>query len=42
MIEGASGFGTPAAIAGPILVGLGFEALPVAMMSLVLALAFGA
>ncbi len=36
MIEGASGFGTPAAIAGPILVGLGFEALPVAMLALVM------
>jgi lactate permease len=36
MIEGASGFGTPAAIAGPILVGLGFEALPVAMLTLVM------
>lgn len=36
MIERASGFGTPAAIAGPILVGLGFEALPVAMLALVM------
>jgi lactate permease len=36
MIEGASGFGTPAAIAAPILVGLGFEALPVAMLALVM------
>ncbi|MDJ0830624.1 MAG: L-lactate permease [Desulfobacterales bacterium] len=36
MIEGASGFGTPAAIAGPILVGLGFEVLPVAMLALVM------
>lgn len=27
MIEGASGFGTPAAIAAPILVGLGFHPL---------------
>jgi lactate permease len=24
MIEGAAGFGTPAALAGPLLVGLGF------------------
>jgi lactate permease len=28
MIEGSSGFGTPAAIAAPLLVGLGFEAVP--------------
>ncbi|KYK92369.1 L-lactate permease, partial [Aggregatibacter actinomycetemcomitans] len=36
MIEGASGFGTPAAIAAPILVGLGFPALKVAMLTLVM------
>lgn len=36
LIEGASGFGTPAAIAAPLLVGLGFPALPVAMLALVM------
>ncbi|MBY0345543.1 MAG: L-lactate permease [Neisseriaceae bacterium] len=36
MIEGASGFGTPAAIAAPILVGLGFSALRVALLALVM------
>jgi len=36
MIEGASGFGTPAALAGPILVGLGFPALRVAVFCLVM------
>jgi len=36
MIEGASGFGTPAAIAAPILVGLGFPPLQVAMLALVM------
>jgi len=36
LIEGASGFGTPAALAGPLLVGLGFPALRVAMACLVL------
>ena len=36
MIEGASGFGTPAAIAAPILVGLGFNPLRVAMVALVM------
>ncbi|MFY1026823.1 L-lactate permease [Actinobacillus seminis] len=36
MIEGASGFGTPAAIAAPILVGLGFPPLKVAMLALVM------
>ena len=36
MLEGASGFGTPAAIAAPILVGLGFPALPVALLTLVM------
>lgn len=34
MIEGASGFGTPAAIAAPILIGLGFRPLNVAMFTL--------
>ncbi|MEX4590968.1 lactate permease LctP family transporter [Haemophilus influenzae] len=36
MIEGASGFGTPAAIAAPILVGLGFHPLKVAMLALIM------
>lgn len=36
MIEGASGFGTPAAIAAPILVGLGFPVVPVAIFALVM------
>jgi lactate permease len=36
MIEGSSGFGTPAAIAAPLLVGLGFEAVPVAILTLVM------
>lgn len=36
MIEGASGFGTPAAIAAPILVGLGFEPIRVALLALVM------
>ncbi len=36
MIEGASGFGTPAAIAAPILMGLGFKPLQVAMLALVM------
>lgn len=36
MLEGASGFGTPAAIAAPILVALGFPALRVAMLTLVM------
>jgi lactate permease len=36
MIEGSSGFGTPAAIAAPLLVGLGFDALPVAILTLVM------
>jgi len=35
MIEGASGFGTPAALAGPLLVGLGFPPLRVAMACLI-------
>jgi len=36
LIEGASGFGTPAALAAPILVGLGFPALRVAILCLVM------
>ena len=36
LIEGASGFGTPAALAAPVLVGLGFPALRVAILCLVL------
>ena len=36
MIEGSSGFGTPAAIAAPLLVGLGFGAVPVAILTLVM------
>lgn len=36
MIEGASGFGTPAAIAAPILVGLGFNPFNVAVFALVM------
>jgi lactate permease len=36
MIEGSSGFGTPAAIAAPLLVGLGFDAIPVAILTLVM------
>ena len=36
MIEGASGFGTPAALAAPILVGLGFPALKVAVLALIM------
>lgn len=36
LIEGASGFGTPAAIAAPILVGLGFKPLQVACLTLVM------
>ncbi|MCF7846471.1 MAG: L-lactate permease [Candidatus Gracilibacteria bacterium] len=35
LIEGASGFGTPAALAAPILVGLGFPAVPVVAACLV-------
>lgn len=45
LIEGASGFGTPAALAGPLLVGLGFPALRVAAFCLILdsvPVAFGA
>lgn len=36
LIEGASGFGTPAALAAPLLVGLGFPALNVAMLTLIM------
>ena len=36
MIEGASGFGTPAAIAAPLLVGLGFKPLHVAILALIM------
>lgn len=36
LIEGASGFGTPAALAAPLLVGLGFKPLRVAMLALVM------
>ncbi len=36
LIEGASGFGTPAALAAPLLIGLGFKPLNVAMLTLVM------
>src|SRR5215467_4347084 len=36
MIEGSSGFGTPAAIAAPLLAGLGFEPVRVAILTLVM------
>jgi len=36
LIEGASGFGTPAALAAPILVGLGFNPLRVAILCLIM------
>lgn len=36
MVEGASGFGTPAAIAAPILMGLGYNPLRVAMLTLIM------
>jgi len=36
MLEGASGFGTPAAIAAPMLVGLGFNPLSVAVFALIM------
>src|SRR5215831_7078127 len=36
MLEGSSGFGTPAAIAAPLLVGLGFDAVRVAILTLVM------
>lgn len=36
LIEGASGFGTPAAIAAPVLVGLGYNPLKVAILALMM------
>jgi lactate permease len=36
LIEGASGFGTPAALAAPVLVGLGFPPLRVAVLCLIM------
>jgi len=36
MIEGSSGFGTPAAIAAPLLVGIGFSAVRVTVLTLVM------
>ncbi len=36
LIEGASGFGTPAALAAPLLVGLGFTALSAAIFTLIM------
>lgn len=45
LIEGASGFGTPAALAAPVLVGLGFPAMRVAIMALIMntvSVSFGA
>jgi lactate permease len=36
LIEGASGFGTPAALAAPILIGLGFAPVPVACLALIM------
>ena len=36
LIEGASGFGTPAALAAPILVGLGFPPLRVALLCIIM------
>lgn len=36
LIEGASGFGTPAAIAAPVLVGLGFNPVRVAILALIM------
>lgn len=36
LIEGASGFGTPAAIAAPILVGLGFPPVKIAILTLIM------
>jgi lactate permease len=36
LIEGASGFGTPAALAAPVLVGLGFPPVRVAILALVM------
>jgi len=36
LVEGVSGFGTPAALAAPLLVGLGFAPLPVAILCLMM------
>lgn len=36
LVEGVSGFGTPAALAAPLLVGLGFPALPVVVLCLMM------
>jgi lactate permease len=36
LIEGVSGFGTPAALAAPLLVGLGFRPLPIAILCLMM------
>lgn len=36
LIEGVSGFGTPAALAAPLLVGLGFSPIPVAVVCLIM------
>jgi lactate permease len=36
MIEGAGAFGTPAAVSAPVLVALGFEPIPVAILTLVM------
>lgn len=36
LVEGVSGFGTPAALAAPLLVGIGFPALPVAVLCLMM------
>lgn len=36
LIEGASGFGTPAALAAPVLVGLGFHPLSAALITLIM------
>ncbi len=36
LVEGVSGFGTPAALAAPLLVGLGFAPLPVAVLCLIM------
>jgi lactate permease len=45
LIEGISGFGTPAALAAPLLVGLGFSPIPVVVLCLIMnsaAVSFGA
>lgn len=36
LLEGSSGFGTPSALAAPILVGLGFRVLPTAILCLIM------